>query len=151
MAGNLERLPLEIRKEIYAHVFTKPEAKYTDHASYYIGVYITCKPSPDATGRSGRKRFHSAALYPNNRTPKHPGEVYDRSSKRWVKAPPGFTSLLLVSRAVSNEASQVLYGGNSFWFKNVEALELFAKQIGSSQEHIRYIAINGEVLKGGAS
>lgn len=114
MVGTLDQLPLEIRKEIYSHAFEESENTYTNRAGYYIIVYITSQLSSLATGRSGRKQFHSAAISHHHRDAKHRGKVYDRLTKQWVRAPPGLTSLLLVNRTVSKEASQVLYGHRPF-------------------------------------
>jgi hypothetical protein len=44
--------------------------------------------------------------------------LIDSHLRRWVDAPPRTTSLLPVNKAVSAEATQVLYGHNSFVFEH---------------------------------
>jgi hypothetical protein len=120
-AGDLQKLPLEIRKEIYAHLLVEPKK---------IGM------KRYKEGKAGRP-----VRSDNHRQPEHRGKFYDRHQREWVAAPPCTTSLLFVNKAVSEEAAQVLYGYNEFEFEHAEALRCFLESIGKSQQYVRYIGI----------
>jgi len=85
MTDRLARLPGELRKEIFAHLLRKPDP---------IELLVTKK--------------NQVAHRGHNRDNKHRGEVWDRSAKKWVPAPPVMTAILLVNRQTYHEASQVL-------------------------------------------
>jgi hypothetical protein len=119
--GDLETLPPELRKEIYAHLLVE-----------------TKKISIKRLRKEGK-----AVRMDNHRHKDHPGKFYDRSQQDWVDAPPCTTSLLLVNSAVSVEATQVLYGFNKFDFEHTCALWTFLESIGKSKQYLRHIAIVG--------
>jgi hypothetical protein len=123
--GNLETLPLELRKDIYAHLLV--ETKKIPIKRFVEYKYGQGKPI--------RMDHH--------RNKKHPGKFYDRSQQQWVDAPPCTTSLLLVNSAVSLEATQVLYGFNQFEFEHACALWTFLEKIGESKQYLRHLAIIG--------
>jgi hypothetical protein len=123
--GDLRKLPLELRKDIYAHLLV--ETKKIPIKRFVEYKYGQGKPI--------RMDHH--------RNKKHPGKFYDRSQQRWVDAPPCTTSLLLVNSAVSLEATQVLYGFNRFEFEHACALWTFLEKIGESKQYLRHIALIG--------
>jgi hypothetical protein len=123
--GNLETLPLELRKEIYAHLLV--ETKKIPIERFVENKYGQGKPI--------RMDHH--------RNKKHPGKFHDRSQQRWVDAPPCTTSLLLVNSAVSVEATHVLYGFNRFEFEHACALWTFLEKIGESMQYLHHLAIIG--------
>jgi hypothetical protein len=122
-AGALEKLPLEIRLQIYAHLLVEnkkiPIKRITENKH----------------GRPARMDSH--------RNVKHPKKLYDFRQRRWVDAPHCTTSLLLVNQAVGEEASQVLYGFNGFEFEHAGALLCFLENIGHSKQHLRRLALIG--------
>lgn len=70
--------------------------------------------------------------------------MYDRRRKAWVDAPPSTTTILLVNKQVSPEATLVFYGSNDFFFENAGALRDFLAWIGHSKQHLCHIEINGQ-------
>lgn len=122
-AGDLQKLPLEIRKEIYKHLLV--ETKKIDI------IRQNC--------RGGVK----VARMDNHQDSKHRGKVWDSRQRRWVDALPSAASILLVNKQISHEARQVLYGSNDFEFDNALALETFLKHTGDAINHLRHIALTG--------
>lgn len=134
-AGDLAKLPAEIRKEIYAHLLMEPKK-----------IPITRCPAEDK--KSNNQLTHGAtARMDKLRRPKVPGKRYDRHLKAWVLLPPSTTSPLKVNKLIGLEAAQVLYGFNRFEFQNAGALERFLEQIGHGASHLRHVAIIGEGYK----
>lgn len=134
-AGNLGKLPPEIRKEIYAHLLVEDKA-------IPIRRLMT-------TGKKQRgKTTEPRAARMDKRPLKHAGKAYDRRNRVWVNVPlctsRGTTSLLRVNKLIGYEAAQVLYGSNQFAFENAGALERFVRQIGDNLPHLRCISIIGE-------
>jgi hypothetical protein len=121
--GDLEKFPLEIRLPIYAHLL------------------VENKKIPVKRIRENKQE--KPARMDNHRNTKHPKKLYDSQQKRWVDAPPYTTSLLLVNKAVSAEATQVLYGLNRFVFEHAGALRCFLESTGDSKLYLRHLAIAG--------
>jgi hypothetical protein len=90
-----------------------------------------------------RKKYRLVRMC-SYRNVKHSDSVYNRKKKIWEQAPPGCDSLLLVSKLVSQEAAQVLYGLNRFEFQHSAALQSFLECIGTSRQHLRHIALIGQ-------
>jgi hypothetical protein len=125
-SGDLGKLPLEIRNEIYAYLLIEDKA-------------IPIK-------RTKEKKQVMPARMDGHRNTEHRRKLYDRHQRRWIGAPPCSTSLLLVNKAVNQEATQILYGSNEFQFKNAGALECFLKSIGPSGQHLRHLELMGRGL-----
>jgi hypothetical protein len=125
--GDLEKLPLELRNNIYAHLIVETKKIPIKRFVVKTQDYQWGKP----------------IRMDNHRNKKHPGKFYDRSQQKWVNAPPCTTSLLLVNSAVSIEATQVLYGFNQFGFEHACALWTFLEKIGESKQYLRHIALIG--------
>lgn len=136
--GDLGLLPLELRKEIYTYVLVEQKQKY-------VGIKRYIK-------RCRRPRFNAKRADPDMGTPhvtrsgNYPGpyqnprgKVWDINAGKFVPAPPSITSILRASKAVSLEATQVLYGYNKFSFQDSAVLVGFLTHIGSSQQYLRHI------------
>jgi hypothetical protein len=129
--GDFEKFPLEVRNEIYAHLLVKTQK-------------IPIK-------RVRENKQGKAVCTDNHRNTRHPKEFYDRGQKRWVAAPLCATSLLLVNKAISQEATQVLYGFNQFKFEHAGALLCFLECIGDAKQHLRHLELIGRgILYGGS-
>jgi hypothetical protein len=107
-SGDLEQLPIEIRKQIYTYLLFEPK-------TIAIKRYVNLKAYKK--GEIARMNHHRKA----NRNRK----VYDRRRKTWVEAPPSSNSILLVNKRVSQEATPVFYGSNNFFVDNAGALQDF--------------------------
>lgn len=130
---DLGKLPLELRKEIYAHLLVEPRA-------IAIKRYM----------HAGNRKNREVARMGNHRDPKHHGQVHDKRAGIWRSAPPGTTSILFVSKTISQEAALVLYGCNGFIFDSARALEDFLVWIGDSKQHLRHVAVNDNVTLNGS-
>lgn len=123
-AGDLERLPLEIRKEIYECVLA--EAK-TIAIKRYINPHD--------------RRRGEIARVDNHRKSTNRGKIWNGRKKTWYDAPPSSTSILVVNKTVNREATPAFYSSNDFAFENSHALQDFLTWIGDSRQHLRKIAI----------
>ena len=130
-AGNLERLPPEIRKQVYTHLLMEPKT---------IAIKRYINPKAYKSGEVARMNHHRKA----DRSRK----VYDRRRKTWVEAPPSTTSILLVNKVICQEATPVFYGSNDFCFDNAGALQDFLAWIGQSRQHLRHVEIDGNHGRG---
>lgn len=106
-AGNLEKLPPEIRKQIYTHLLVEPKT---------IAIKRYINPKAYKSREVARMNHHRKS--DRNR------KVYDRRRKAWVEAPPSTTSILLVNKVICREATPVFYGSNDFFFDNAGALQV---------------------------
>ena len=111
-AGDLEKLPPEIRKEIYTHLLVESEA-------------IPIK----RLLRAKRKRLLQGKRKPNKGT---------IALQSWTGRSSG---ILRVNKLIGEEAAQVLYGYNKFEFLNAGALRHFLGQIGDAKRHLRHVSI----------
>jgi hypothetical protein len=128
-AGDLEKLPLELRKQVYAHLFV--ESKNIAISRYRIGP--------------GKQ----VARSDNRRDCTHRGEIFDPHQVKRVTAPPGITLLLLVNKVLNQEATETFCGLNGFEFPDSDVLKCFLEVIGNSRQHLhpgRPIALNDEEL-----
>ncbi|OQO02183.1 hypothetical protein B0A48_11735 [Cryoendolithus antarcticus] len=91
---------------------------------------------PNSSRNGGKAK---CVISTNTRDFRHPGQIYDPQSKRWVKAP-CFTGILRTCKLFAGEAS-VLYGSNSFVLHKVVNAQEFLDGIGSSKRFIRHLAI----------
>lgn len=123
-AGDLGRLPPELRKEIYSYVLVEPEK---------VGIL-----------RLEVKGLGKVARFNHHRNNKHRGKFYDHDAKAWLDAPPSFTSVLYVNKSVALEATEVLYGFNEFEFLHAGALLCFLRHIGPSIQYLRSISLVGQ-------
>jgi hypothetical protein len=125
-SGDLGKLPPEIRKEIYSYLLVEPTK---------VGIL-----------RQLVNKKAKVARMDHHRNKKHRKQIYDRDTRKWKKAPPCITSLLLVNKLTSQEAAQVLYGFNKFEFLHAAALETFLHNIGPCRQYLRDITIFGKGL-----
>ena len=130
-AGDLEKLPPEIRKQIYTHLLVEPK---TIAIKRYINVRAY------KSGEVARMSHHRMAGRRN--------KVYDRRRKAWVEAPPSTTSILLVNKLISQEATPIFYGSNDFFFNNAVVLQDFLAWIGQSSHYLRHVEIHGNHGRG---
>jgi len=125
-AGNLEKLPVEIRKQIYTYLLAEPKTiaikRYINPKAYKRGEVARMNHHR----RSGRSR-----------------KVYDRRREAWVDAPSSSSSILFVNKRISQEATPVFYGSNKFFFDNAGVLQDFLDWIGQSRLHLRHVEIDG--------
>lgn len=120
-SGDLGKLPPEIRKKIYSYLLVEPKT---------VGILRQLVGKKAKVARMG-----------HHRNKKHRRQIYDRDARKWKKAPPCITSLLLVNKLTSQEAAQVLYGLNKFEFLHAAALDCFLTNIGPSRQYVRDIAL----------
>jgi len=130
-AGNLEKLPPEIRKQIYTHLLVEPKT---------IAIKRYINPKAYKSREVARMNHHRKS--DRNR------KVYDRRRKAWVEAPPSTTSILLVNKVICRQATPVFYGSNDFFFDNAGALQDFLAWIGQSRQYIRRVEIDGNDGRG---
>lgn len=112
-AGDLGKLPLEIRKHIYTHLLVEAKA-----------IALKCHIHPRGQTEVVRKsRTHK----PGNANPYSRVRVYSRDQGRniWVNAPLRIISILLTNKLISQEAAPVLYGCNKFFFDDAGAMRDF--------------------------
>lgn len=114
-AGDLEKLPPEIRKEIYTHLLVESEV---------IPIKRLLRAKRKRLLQDKRKRNH--------------GTVGIQS---WAGRSSG---VLRVNKIISEETAQVLYGYNKFEFQNTGALRHFLEAIGDAKRHLRHVAIYQE-------
>ncbi|KAK4505219.1 hypothetical protein PRZ48_003182 [Zasmidium cellare] len=88
-----------------------------------------------------RSRPREVARKGHDRKRHHRGEVYDRSQRAWVPAPPTYTAIMFLNKQVYSEATQVLYGDNTFHFETTSALEDFLNLLGPRAQYLRFIEI----------
>lgn len=90
------------------------------------------RPKPGAgTAHIARRGHH--------RNPRHRGMI--ESDGGWVPAPPSKISILRVSKEVSIEASQVLYGCNTFHFEDSTVFLGFMSRINDCKQYLRHVSI----------
>lgn len=125
-AGALEKLPIEIRKQIYTYVLVDPKTiaikRYINHKAYKKG---------------------EVARMDHHRKLDRSRKVYDRRRKAWIDAPPSTNSILLVNKTVSSEATPVFYGSNDFFFESAGALQDFLAWVGPARQHLRHVEVDG--------
>jgi hypothetical protein len=105
-----------------------------------IAIKRYINPKAYKSGEVARMNHHRKA----NRDRK----IYDRRRKTWVEAPSSSTSILLVNKVVSQEATPVFYGANDFFFDNSGALHDFLAWIGPARQHLRHVEIDGHDGRG---
>lgn len=125
-AGDLGKLPLELRKQVYTHLLVE-----------FKKVTII-RFGEEKKGRVVRIDHH-------RRYDKHRGQVYNRRRRRWVKAPCK-TGLLLANKMVNQEAAPVFYRLNVFEFMLADALECFLECLGDSRQYLRHLAFDGRIV-----
>lgn len=138
--GNLSKLPLELRKEIYAYVLVESDGEA-------IGITQYLSPRTDVQqGKRAKVGTAQVVRAGHHRNKNHRGQIWDKEKKIWNRAPPSNTSILRLSKAFHAEAAPVFYGQNCFWFSNSSALTGFLFRIGDSKQHIRHIILGGPFM-----
>lgn len=127
-AGDLEKLPLEIRRMIYEFAlpdecFVRLEAHQPRSEQHWVinGVEITHPARLEAAPRH------------HKRNSKRRGQKC--IGKKWVEIP-NKNALLQANKQIHAEAAPVLYGTNHFQFQTTRALEAFVMQIGEANRQL---------------
>ncbi|KAK6432897.1 hypothetical protein LTR95_010933 [Oleoguttula sp. CCFEE 5521] len=118
-----DRAPPEIRKEIFSYVLVK---------QFPIRL-AAIRPAGKGSTR------YVASSY--QRSSKHRGETYDRSTKTWVQTPLIFTAILQTCKQLSAEATEVFHACNVFEFESSSAVANFLGSFEGPKHAIRYIDV----------
>lgn len=139
-AGDLEKLPIELRNKIYALILIKPDGftlqNYKNGYQHY----------PDNKKRD-HNAFEEIAPIPDHRNPKHRGQTPRLvRRKRRIESvhvlAHSDVELLRVNKKIFAEAAPMLYGGNKLTFRNVSTLGRFLDMINDEvKPHLRHVAI----------
>nr|OQO22220.1 hypothetical protein B0A51_11924 [Rachicladosporium sp. CCFEE 5018] len=122
-----DRLPPEIRKEIFGYVLTKPNP---------IEFTVTY---PVNRNGSREQRYVVAG---HQRNASHIGQIFDTTTREWVPEPARATALLMVCKLVHTEAEEVLYGSNIFKFLNTARLANFLTSFGGPAYAIKQVELH---------
>jgi hypothetical protein len=134
-AGDLEKLPLEIRNEIYALVLTRPKPM------------VLCNFGGDQRGIDSRDLDNEwarsapatkVAPVGHRRSIKAIG--YQWSRGKWVTAPSNI-ALLCVNEKISAEAVAVLYSRTKFRFAGAGTVRRFLNLIGEKKHYLRNVGM----------
>ncbi|KAK6441365.1 hypothetical protein LTR95_002418 [Oleoguttula sp. CCFEE 5521] len=123
----LDRLPIEIRKDIFSYVLTKQ----------WPIQFAVVRPSGKGSGKYVQ-RFH-------NRNSKHPGQVYDPKTKTWIQAPLIITALLQTCKQIHAEGSEAFYGCNEFQFKTTSVATGWLTTFEGPKHAIKKVDIGGDL------
>nr|OQO20932.1 hypothetical protein B0A51_12246 [Rachicladosporium sp. CCFEE 5018] len=126
-----DRLPPEIRKEIFGYVLTKPNP---------IEFTVTY---PVNRNGSREQRYVVAG---HQRNASHIGQIFDTTTREWVPEPARATALLMVCKLVHTEAEEVLYGSNIFKFLNTARLANFLTSFGGPAYAIKQVELHHYVV-----
>jgi hypothetical protein len=134
-AGDLERLPLEIRNEIYTLVLTRPKP-------LVLCNFGGDQPSIDR-GDLDNEWARSApatkvAPLGHHRNIKAIGHQWE--GQKWVKEPSKI-ALLCVNEKVSAEAVAVLYSRTKFRFARAGTVRRFLNLIGDKKQYLRDVGM----------
>lgn len=142
-SGLLGKLPVELRKKIYAFAFVEEHDIKLDKYGNGTQVYN----NGGGANRRQRKAFFTVVLRNHSRKPKHRGQIFNASRRRWETAPIDHAlGLLRVNKQIHDEATAILYGGNHFELRCWGTLERFLHQIGSAGQHLRAISLTARGL-----
>jgi hypothetical protein len=132
-AGDLEKLPLEIRNEIYVLVFTRPKP------------LVLCNFGGDQPGIDRRgldnewaRSATATKVEGHRRSVKAIG--HQRVGQKWVKAPSKI-ALICVNEKVSAEAVAVLYSRTKFRFARAGTVRRFLNLIGDKKQYLRDVGM----------
>ncbi|OQO02182.1 hypothetical protein B0A48_11734 [Cryoendolithus antarcticus] len=123
----LDRIPIEIRKDIFSYVLTKE----------WPIQFAVVRSSGKSSGKYV-SRFH-------NRNSKHPGQVYIPKTKSWVQAPLIVTALLQTCKQIQAEASEVFYGCNEFQFKTTSVAAGWLTTFEGPMHAIKVLDVGGDL------
>lgn len=115
--GQLGKLPVELRKEIFTLCLQETEQ---------IQIERWSKHEVIRAGYGERYYYHG----------------YYRA-RRWIPIPNGPVALLKVSKEIKDEAAPVFYGSNVFNFKSSVVLEDFLKRSPEMAQYLRHIKVAG--------
>jgi len=116
-AGELEKLPPEIRNEIYALVLVQPE------------------PLASCNFR-GKQKSVGERVSRSHRAPRTKNE-----SNRSDKPKASSVALLCVNKKIHMEAAPVLYGRTKFRFKEANNMPRFMNSIGNNIQYLGHVGI----------
>lgn len=94
---------------------------------------------------------YEVVLRGHQRDPRHRGKVFNEDTRQWEPAPPPFTTILLLNKQISKEATPVLYEENVFDFKDAVAMGTFVRQIGGGTLYLRYMELAMDGFQVGSS
>lgn len=137
-AGDLEKLPPEIRNEIYALVLVQAEPVVLCN---FGGDQrnIEFKDSDNKWALSDKAKV---APLGHNRRSKYIGYQYAYGTRRLVEVLSDFT-LLRVNKKIYAEAAPVLYGCTKFRFVSSGTMRRFLNLIGDNKQHLRDVGMCG--------
>jgi hypothetical protein len=134
-AGDLEKLPLEIRNEIYALVLTRPKP-------LVLCNFGGDQPSIDRGGLDNEwaRSAPATKVAPlgQHRSTKAIGYQWVR--RKWVEAPSNI-ALLCVNEKVSAEAVAVLYSQTKFRFARAGTVRRFLNLIRDKKQYLRDVGM----------
>lgn len=126
--GDFEKLPGELRNEIYRLALDPPEVVKLQ--SYQprdeLHYLIDGKPSSRVAGEE---------VAPVNHKRKSERRCQQWVGRKWVEAPRK-TALLQVNKQFKTEASPILYGSSRFEFTTLPTFERFMKQVGDNKRFL---------------
>jgi hypothetical protein len=134
-AGDLEKLPLEIRNEIYVLVFTRPKP------------LVLCNFGGDQPGIDRRgldnewaRSATATKVAPLGYRRSVKAIGHQRVGQKWVKAPSKI-ALICVNEKVSAEAVAVLYSRTKFRFARAGTVRRFLNLIGDKKQYLRDVGM----------
>lgn len=144
--GDLEKLPPEIRKEIYALVLVQAEPlelcnfggdqKKIGESS---GRGRHAPKMKNEWARSGRATKVAPVGHKRHRK----GIGHQHIGSRWFEVPSN-VALLCVNKRIHTEAAPVLYSRTKFRFQNSNTMSRFLNLIGDNIQHLRDVGISGD-------
>lgn len=141
-AGDLERLPPELRNEIYAMVLVTSDSIGLEICRGVQTYVIDGKEVSRIATREVQPRYNRLRIL------KHRMQEWDPSHGRYVPSPRK-TALVCANKKIEMEASAILYGSINFSFRNAQALEWFLSQIGKNKKHLRAIGFSNPIEEKG--
>ena len=141
-AGDLEKLPPEIRNEIYALVLVPREplvlCNFEGDQEHLGGPTRRGYKAPRMKNTWTRSDLAKVARVGHKRNRKHIG--HKRVGNKWVEVPSN-VALLCVNKAVYSEAVSILYSRTRFRFVGVGTLRRFLNLIGDNIQCLRNIGM----------
>jgi hypothetical protein len=142
-AGDLEKLPPEIRNEIYALALVQAEPFALCNYGYdqrNIGEPTSGRSrAPRMKNEWTRTDKPKVAPVDHKRNFKGRGHQYIKG--KWVEVPSN-VALLCVNKKIHMEAAPVLYGRTKFRFQHANTMRRFLDSIGDNVQYLRDIGIH---------
>lgn len=142
-AGDLEKLPPEIRNEIYALVLVPAEplalCNYGDDQNKLGEPSSRRHDAPKMKNEWARTDKLKVAPVDHMRNFKGRGHKYVKG--KWVEVPSNI-ALLCVNKKIHLEAVPVLYGRTKFRFQNANTMRRFVNSIGNNIQYLCDIGVS---------